>query len=226
MGRLLCFLLIVPILFCSQANVMVDLFSEASMVEIYKDGQVYILSEEQQSVFDEIFCEIMDGAIQKPAFAVSLDDLTKEEMKMGFWVKFIFDNTMFKSEMPFDELLFNVTENAHGVNIIRGNDGVYQGRCYYLDLKGTMDTLYDFISQLSVDGHGDIEVELESQEIEPTMIVSEDKDNDNNSEKDDSLKVDGESKDLKESDADYDSEDQNKEENMTKSQKELLEHLQ
>lgn len=225
MGRLLAFLLIVPILLCSQANVMVDLFSEASMVEIYKDGEVYLLNQEQQKEFDEIFCEIMEGAIQKPAFAVSLDDLTKEEMKSGFWVKFIFDNTMFKSEMPFDELLFNVTENAHGVNIIRGNDGIYQGRCYYLDLEGTMNMLYDFISQLSMNEQEDIEIELESQEIQPTIIVSEDKENDNNSEKDNSLRA-NDGKNAKKSDTVLNEESNNKEESLTKSQKELLERLQ
>ena len=225
MGRLLAFLLIVPILLCSQANVMVDLFSEASMVEIYKDGEVYLLNQEQQKEFDEIFCEIMEGAIQKPAFAVSLNDLTKEEMKSGFWVKFIFNNTMFKSEMPFDELLFNVTENAHGVNIIRGNDGIYQGRCYYLDLEGTMNMLYDFISQLSMNEQEDIGIELESQEIQPTIIVSEDKENDNNSEKDISLRAkDG--KNAKKSDTVLNEESNNKEESLTKSQKELLERLQ
>ena len=225
MGRLLAFLLIVPILLCSQANIMVDLFSEASMVEIYKDGEVYLLNQEQQKEFDEIFCEIMEGAIQKPAFAVSLDDLTKEEMKSGFWVKFIFDNTMFKSEMPFDELLFNVTENAHGVNIIRGNDGIYQGRCYYLDLEGTMNMLYGFISQLSMDEQEDIEIELESQEIQPTIIVSEDKENDNNSEKDNSLRA-NDGKNAKKSDTVLNEESNNKEESLTKSQKELLERLQ
>ena len=225
MGRLLAFLLIVPILLCSQANVMVDLFSEVSMVEIYKDGEVYLLNQEQQKEFDEIFCEIMEGAIQKPAFAVSLDDLTKEEMKSGFWVKFIFDNTMFKSEMPFDELLFNVTENAHGVNIIRGNDGIYQGRCYYLDLEGTMNMLYDFISQLSMNEQEDIEIELESQEIQPTIIVSEDKENDNNSEKDNSLRA-NDGKNAKKSDTVLNEESNNKEESLTKSQKELLERLQ
>ena len=225
MGRLLAFLLIVPILLCSQANVMVDLFSEVSMVEIYKDGEVYLLNQEQQKEFDEIFCEIMQGAIQKPAFAVSLDDLTKEEMKSGFWVKFIFDNTMFKSEMPFDELLFNVTENAHGVNIIRGNDGIYQGRCYYLDLEGTMNMLYDFISQLSMNEQEDIEIELESQEIQPTIIVSEDKENDNNSEKDNSLRA-NDGKNAKKSDTVLNEESNNKEESLTKSQKELLERLQ
>lgn len=225
MGRLLAFLLIVPILLCSQANVMVDLFSEASMVEIYKDGEVYLLNQEQQKEFDEIFCEIMQGAIQKPAFAVSLDDLTKEEMKSGFWVKFIFDNTMFKSEMPFDELLFNVTENAHGVNIIRGNDGIYQGRCYYLDLEGTMNMLYDFISQLPMNEKEDIGIELESQEIQPTIIVSEDKENDNNSEKDNSLRA-NDGKNAKKSDTVLNEESNNKEESLTKSQKELLERLQ
>ncbi len=224
MGKLLCVFLILPILFCSQASVISDLFCEADSVEIYKDGQIYSLTNEQEQEFDKIFCNIMEGATQKPAFAVSVDELTKEELKTGYWVKFIFNETIFKSNMPFDELLIKVTQNASGVNIIRGNNGDYQGRCYYLDLSNTMDLLYDFISELPIEEQNDIEFELESQEIKETMIVREEDMQNNNSDDNNNLNSDINDKETK-TDSFYDDKEKEVEEGMTKSQKELLEHL-
>ena len=206
MQKLLYFFMILPVLFCSQTNVMSDLFSEVSMVEIYKDGQVIIMDENQQKEFDDIFCLAIKDARQMPAFGVSLDNLTKEEMKSGYWVRFIFDKTVVKSDMPFDELLLHVTKDAHGINIIRGNDGVYQGRCYYLDLENSLNDLYDFIDGLSQ--KGETKVELESQEIEPTMVVSEE---DVDSGEDETTGGNGKKGD--------------DEQTMTKSQQELLSHL-
>ena len=226
MSRLLCILMIIPILFCSQSNAMENLFDDVKSVEIYKDGQVYIMNDKQQSEFDEIFCYIMQDVIQEPAFTVRLDELTKEEMKSGYWVKFIFEQTLFKSEMPFDELLFNVSENAHGVNIIRGNGGVFQGRCYYLNLKDTMDLLYNFIDELTENKHETIEFELENQEIKPTMIVTEDDSSDKKPDNDETLKLDKNDKNNRDPNLDdYDGKNVDDEESMTRSQKKLLEQL-
>ena len=127
-------------------------------------------------------------------------------MKNGYWVKFIFNKTMVRSDMPFDELLLHVTKDAYGINIVRGNDGVYQGRCYYLDLENSLNDLYDFIDGLSQ--KGETKVELESQEIEPTMVVSEE---DVDSGEDETTGGNGKK-----------GED---EQTMTKSQQELLSHL-
>lgn len=231
MSRLICFLLIIPILFCSQSNVMVDLFNDVSMIEIYKDGQVCIMDEEEQEKFDEIFCNIMEGAIQLPAFAVSLDELTKEEFKEGYWIRFLFENTMFKSEMPFDELLIKITKDSYSINIIRGNNGVYQGRCYYLELKENMNELFDFISELDIEHFDNMEVELENQNLESTMIVNDEENNENKSlDNKDSIKLENGDKpntsgtNFKQED-DKDEDENAENDTMTKSQKELLEHL-
>ncbi len=223
MFKFLSVLLILPILLCSQANTMIDLFSEATMVEIYKDGQIINLSEDEQKEFDNIFCSSLEGSVQMPAFGVSLDEITKEEMKSGIWIKFIFEKTIIKSEMPFDELLIHLEKDSYGINIIRGNSGVYEGRCYYLNLDNNLNALYSFIDGLK-GLEQEVEVELESQDIKPTIIVSEDIDNDEKNKAKDKLnnpiKID---EDNDEESKNNNSLDEN--ETMPKSQKELLEHL-
>ena len=217
--------MILPILFCSQADVMVDLFSEASMVEIYRDGQILELSQEEQTKFEELFCSSLEGAVQMPAYGVSLDQLTKEDMKNGIWVKFIFERTQVKSEMPFDELLIKITTEEYGLNIIRGNSGIYEGRCYYLNLKGNLNDLYNFLSEIQGKGEMDIEVELESQEIKPTMIVEENEEENDNS---NSSQSKGEAYPIEaKGDNQIGEEDESSDDNiaLSKSQKELLEHL-
>lgn len=222
MLKLLYFFMIVPILFCSQANVMVDLFNEVSMIEVYNDGQVIELSEEEQNKFDELFCDAISQARQMPAFGVSLHDLTIEDMKHGIWVKFIFDKTIVKSEMPFNELLIHVQKDCHGFNVIRGNNGRYEGRCYYLDLDGTLDEVYDFLAGLKEKTETEIEVELDSQEIEETRIITENVDENNDDEKNSKDNNAG----PKPSVIEQKSDTENSDSDMNKSQKELLEHLQ
>lgn len=217
MFKFLCFIMIFPILLCSGANVMCDLFSEASSVEIYNNGQILELTESEQKKFDELFCSAITDARQMPAFGVSLHDDTIEAMQNGFWIKFIFDGKMIKSEMPFDELLINVQQDCHGLNVIRGNDGVYEGRCYYLDLKSTLNEVYDFLLTLNFEEKP--EIELEAQEVQETIIVNEEQEGDK--ENDSENEEDGEHKNIVIKQEPLPQEQTE----LNKSQQELLNHL-
>ena len=171
MQKALFFMMIFPILFCSSVANVIDLFCEADMIVFYKEGQQIYLSENDQSQIDQLFSDAIEKSYSMPAFAVSIDNLTKESMKSGLWIEFVFDKTMAASEMPFDSLLVNITQSQYGINLIRGNDGVYEGRCFYLDLNGNnLDKLYDYLSNLNIPSET---FEVESQEIEETEIVEE-----------------------------------------------------
>ena len=111
MLKFLSLFMIIPVLFCSRINVTTDLFEGAKNVEISFDNEIVEISKTEFDEFENIFCE--------------LDSETKEAMKEGLWIKFIFDKTQVKSEMPFDELLIKLEKDSFGFNIIRGNDGVY-----------------------------------------------------------------------------------------------------
>ena len=183
MFKLLSILMILPILICSHVEATIDLFSEASMIYIYNNGQQIEITDEEMKDFENIFCESISSARQMPALGVAIDEYVKEDMKEGYWVKFIFEKTHIKSEMPFDELLIKIEKNSSGFNIIRGNQGVYDGRCYYLDLDGNLDKVYDYIEKLVNKDSVKTEVELENQEIKETVIVCEDEQDEKNKDK-------------------------------------------
>ena len=173
--RFLFFSLIFPILFCAGSSCVVDLISEADMIVFYNNGQIETMTESQFDKVDSLFQEAIEDALEMPAYGVSLDELTKEEMKKGFWLEFKFDETRCSSSMPFDSLLVKIEKNCFGVNLIRGNDGVYEGRCFYLDLNGNnFDKLYNYLSVII---SGEEEFEIENEQIKETPIeeVEEDK---------------------------------------------------
>ena len=174
MQKFLFLFVIFPILFCFSTAGVVDLFCEAEMIVFYKDGQQVLLSQKEQNQIDNLFSEAIEDSFSMPAFAVSLDNLTKEEMKSGLWLEFVFDKTMSINEMPFDSLLVNVNKDQYGINLIRGNDGIYEGRCFYLDLRGkNLDELYDYLSNINSNEEN---FEIENQQIEKTEIVEEEND--------------------------------------------------
>lgn len=173
MNRFLYFFMIIPILLCSFSSNVLDLFDEVNMIEFYYNGQQIEISSDQQEKFEELFCNALEGAQQMPAFGVSLHDLTMQNMKEGLWIKFIYNKTIVKSEMPFDSILINITKDCHGINLIRGNDEIFEGRCYYLNLKGTLDDVYDFLIDCIQTIENKIEVELDFQEQENITIKGE-----------------------------------------------------
>lgn len=174
MQKFLFLFVIFPILFCFSTAGVVDLFCGATMIDFYKDGQQVLLSQKEQNKIDNLFSEAIEDSFSMPAFAVSLDNLTKEEMKSGLWLEFVFDKTMSINEMPFDSLLVNVNKDQYGINLIRGNDGLYEGRCFYLDLRGkNLDELYDYLSNINSNEEN---FEIENQQIEKTEIVEEEND--------------------------------------------------
>ena len=63
-----------------------------------------------------------------PAVGVSIDNLTREEMKSGSWIELEFDQCYIFNEMPFDALLIKVEKDNYGFNLIRRHNGKYEGR--------------------------------------------------------------------------------------------------
>ena len=77
-----------------------------------------------------------EGAVRMPAFGVSIDRLTREGMREGLWAEFCFAKEQTVAGMPFTALLFAVKEEFCGFNVVRLYDGGYNGRCFYIDLRG------------------------------------------------------------------------------------------
>lgn len=115
-----------------------EIILQADKVAVYSDGK-----KTEYSAGTAEFSEILGawnttikGAHQMPAFGVSIDKLTREEMKAGHWVEFHFPQEQHSNGLPFNSLLLAVRPEYRGVNLVRGGEGQYQGRCIYVDLGG------------------------------------------------------------------------------------------
>ncbi len=129
-----------------------EAFGETETILVYNNGAqtAYSAGEEQYNKILACWNEMIGGAHDMPAFGVSLDRYTKEEMKKGLWVEFDFKKVLECNGMPFERLLVEVQKNFQGFNIIRYNaDYGYDGRCFYLDLVGkNMDKFHDLLLNL------------------------------------------------------------------------------
>lgn len=168
MRKLLFLFMTLPILMCSQACTLPDCLSEANMVKAYQNGQEISMEAEQHSQFLAYFNAAISDCREAPAFCVSLHDNTMKEFETGIWIKFIFSETQVAQGMPFDSLLMHIEKDSSGVNLMRGNQDVYNGRCFYLDLQHNFNELYDYLLSLPTvekEQSEDLpEVELESSE--------------------------------------------------------------
>lgn len=188
MRKLLFLFMTLPILMCSQACTLPDCLSEANMVKAYQNGQEISMEAEQHSQFLAYFNAAISDCRESPAFCVSLHDNTMKEFETGIWIKFIFNETQVAQGMPFDSLLMHIEKDSSGVNLLRGNQDVYNGRCFYLDLQHNFNELYDYLFSLpTVEKQSEDlpEVELESSEPSEETFhqsVQEDEPNENDGE--------------------------------------------
>ena len=92
-----------------------------------------------------IISDMLEGSHEMPAFGVSLDNETRMAKQSGTWIELIYDKTYTHLDMPFDKLLIEVNPEFSGFNIIRHHNGEYSGRCYYINLDGNMQELYNYL---------------------------------------------------------------------------------
>lgn len=121
-------------------------------IETHINGEI-ITHDSNSAEFDEILSQMdimLEGSREMPAFGVSLDNETKDAIKEGVWLKLIYDKTYAHNEMPFDSLLIQIEKDWTGFNIYRGNNGIYEGRCFYIDLvESDMSDLFELVISYS-----------------------------------------------------------------------------
>ena len=124
----------------------------AQSVNVIVDGktEAYAVGTQQFNKICAAWNNMLVGAHEMPAFGVSLNSYTVEEMKSGVWAEFAFGKQLSANGMPFERLLINAQPDSSGFNIIRytAKHG-YDGRCFYYDLVGTtMSQFYDCLLNL------------------------------------------------------------------------------
>ena len=124
-----------------------DSFSKSHQISLIKNNKRQDFSfdtDQYKQILDEFYI-MLENSHQTPAFGVSIDDLTRQELKKGVWLEFSFSQTCYNSDMPFEKLLINVQPEFCGFNVIRNHQNQYEGRCFYINLSKDMTSLYNLL---------------------------------------------------------------------------------
>lgn len=118
-------------------------------VTVHVNGKSLSITQEQYVEYISLFQSILNNSHDMPAFGVSLDQETKKAMQSGTWLQLVYPTTQEVNGLPFDILLIELHPNDSGFNIIRGNNSIYDGRCFYIDLVDTtLASLYEWANNL------------------------------------------------------------------------------
>lgn len=146
--RFLFFVFGVPMMILSFFQVS-DALPYVESTNLYMNGQEVSLSQNQQEDLKMQLDKLFEGSHTMPALAVVFGNDFQESLKEGSFVSLKFGQEVQINDLPFDELFFKVSPDAYGFNLFRGNHGVVQGRCIYVDLNGkTMQEFSDYVSTL------------------------------------------------------------------------------
>lgn len=169
MLRYFVYLFCLPVIMCSSVMSLPEALGQASQVNAYRDGQEIVMTESEKAQLQEKVDLVFQDAILMPALGVSLDEQTKQDMQQGLWLQFEYGDIKVCNELPFDTLLIHVEKDFTGLNVIRGNQGNYWGRCFYLGLKSDMNELYDFLIAFGTENEPEVRQEpvVEEEQIQP-----------------------------------------------------------
>lgn len=121
--------------------------SSTSQAQVIINGKVNEINDINE--LNIVLNEMLQDSHEMPAFGVSIHTETLKAINDGIWLRLQYNGTQVVDEMNFDELLIQVEPNYTGFNIIRGNRGIYEGRCYYIDLmQKDMNTLYNYLNKI------------------------------------------------------------------------------
>ena len=124
--------------------------NEINEVIVKVDSVDVIINGERNScdlAIKNVILDMMKGSHEMPAFGVSLHNETLSAMNDGVWVELKYNKTYTHNDMPFDALLISVKPEDSGFNIIRNQNGRYEGRCFYISLESNMQSLYEYLTK-------------------------------------------------------------------------------
>lgn len=154
--KLLCAILMLVSIFAGEKNMynldsINDYFEHSNAVVVYSNGNIESFKDnsDEYKITVDLFEDICTCSREMPAYGVSLNEETQKELTKGFWVEFVFDKTQMHNGMPFDSLLIQVQPHFQGFDLIRGQKGVYEGRCFHIySPHNTMENLYNYLLSL------------------------------------------------------------------------------
>lgn len=128
-----------------------DYFHFSTSINLFVDGnkQTFEKGDNKYELLLSSLLAITKNALDMPAYAVAENQGTLTQRKKGTWIELEFSSVYEFNELPFDALLIEVNKTFSGFNLIRKQNGKYDGRCFYLRLQNNMQTLSEAIKSLS-----------------------------------------------------------------------------
>ncbi len=145
--KFLFFFMGLPIMIISFFNAA-DALPYAENIKLLSDGKEIVLTQEQQDDLKDGVLEMFENSRTLPAFAVVTDEMFQEDVQSGTFVSLKFNRVMEVEGLPFDEIVFKVVPEYTAINLLRGNQGVFQGRCIHVQLDKNMQKLDETIQQI------------------------------------------------------------------------------
>ena len=104
-----------------QKEPLLEIVPQAKELIVYSEGRSFRFQREGEGFASVVVAwrQMTENAVRMPAFGVSIDRLTREEMKRGLWAEFLYARQEVVAEMPFTALLFAVKEDFFGFNVER-----------------------------------------------------------------------------------------------------------
>lgn len=146
--RFIFFALGVPMMIMSFFQA-IDAMPFVQETQLYVGGQEIVLSEDQAAQLKEQVEELLQDSHTMPSLSVVFGDDFQDMFQERTFISLKFNSVYEINDLPFDELLFEVTPDSYGFNLFRGNSGIVQGRCVYIDLNGkTTNSFYQHVQGL------------------------------------------------------------------------------
>lgn len=131
-------------------NSLFNNIAETSQIVVFNQGSTSVFNhnDDKFEMILNAFLNTIKNAREMPAFGVSLHDETTSALKLGIWIEFVFDRQQSHNDMPFESLLGSVEPDHTGINLIRKQNGKFDGRCFYLDLSTNLKVLHSLILEI------------------------------------------------------------------------------
>ena len=108
-----------------------DVLKNADSFFVYNKGEKV---KADRVEFLREFLKMAENCYYMPCIGVAKDDVIKKALKDGYWVEFCFDKIAEYADQSFTSLLMHIRPKFNGFNVVRGIDGVYEGKTFYLSL--------------------------------------------------------------------------------------------
>lgn len=147
LSRILFSLAGIPILFNPFFSV-VDTLPYAETMDLIANGVAVEISVEQKAKIQTKLVDFLEESEQMPALAVTFPEMFEDMLKDGYYLSFKFDGIYEINGLSYDQVVFEVLEDCAGFNVFRGNNGIFQGRCFYVQTKKSSAELYQTVKDI------------------------------------------------------------------------------